>query len=142
VLSGLIGIIEFIIDTTEKEFYMKVLTRSGELELPASIASFFQASVEYDEVLLTGCFAEDAILQDEGMEYRGPAEISRHIIKTNREAAVTKELIGFKKKDGLPVATAMLSGNFEGSPLPLDFHFVLSGEKIKSLDITLSESEQ
>lgn len=121
---------------------MKVLTKSGELELPASIASFFHASVEYDEELLAGCFAEEAILQDEGMEYCGPAEISRHIIKANREAAVTKELIDFKVEDGLPVATAMLSGNFEGSPLPLDFHFVLSGEKIKSLDITLSELEQ
>lgn len=120
---------------------MKVLTKLGELELPESIASFFQASVEYDEELLTECFAKDAILQDEGMEYRGPSEISRHIIKANRDAAVTKELIGFKEKDGLPVVTAMLSGDFEGSPLPLDFHFVLSGEKIKSLDITLSELE-
>ncbi|MDF3003105.1 MAG: hypothetical protein K0Q48_3224 [Bacillota bacterium] len=120
---------------------MKVLTRSGELELPASIASFFQASVEYDEELLAGCFAEEAILQDEGMEYRGPAEISRHIIKANRDAAVTKELIDFKEKEGVPVATAMLSGDFEGSPLPLDFHFILSGDKIRSLDITLSEPE-
>lgn len=41
--------------------------------------------------------------------------------------------------DGETIVTATLTGKFEGSPLPLDFHFTLDLGKIRALNITLTE---
>lgn len=114
------------------------MNKNDQLPLPSVIAAYYRASDAYDSVLLAGCFAEDAVLHDEGMEYRGPAAISEHIMKANREAKVNKEITGCAERNSETVVTAMLSGEFDGSPLPLDFHFTLDGEKIKALNITLA----
>jgi hypothetical protein len=39
------------------------------------------------------------------------------------------------ERDNETVLTAQVSGNFEGSPALLDFHFTVSGGKINQLSI-------
>lgn len=36
------------------------------------------------------------------------------------------------------IVTATISGNFAGSPIPLDFHVTLNNEKIKTLNIVVA----
>lgn len=105
--------------------------------LPQPIAAYFQACDAYDAALLADCFAPDAILRDEGMEHVGPEAISRHILNANREAKVSFEITDHGQQNGEVIVTATLTGEFEGSPLPLDFHFTLAGGKIRVLNITL-----
>ena len=48
------------------------------------------------------------------------------------------EITGVTEKDGGTVVTATVSGNFEGSPASLDYHFTLKDQKIAALRITYS----
>ncbi|KPU44316.1 snoaL-like domain protein [Oxobacter pfennigii] len=114
-------------------------SNSRAVPLPQPIAAYYHASDVYDSELLAACFAQDAILYDEDMEFRGPAEISRHILKANKEANVRMDIMNLVEQSRETIVTAMLTGNFEGSPLPLDFHFTFDNGKIKSLNIMLSE---
>lgn len=113
-------------------------SNSRAIPLPQSIAAFYHASDVYDHALLAGCFAADAVLADEGMEYHGPEAVSEHILEANRDAKVMTEITHCTEKNGETVVTATLSGNFEGSPIPLDFHFSLEKVKIKALNIVLA----
>ena len=106
------------------------------------IKKYFLATAADDRALLEECFSEDTVLYDEGKEYRGSAAVCNHILKANRDAKVTTEVTGCAgNQDGF-VVTATLSGEFEGSPISLDFHFTFEDEKIKTLDITLEEEKK
>jgi ketosteroid isomerase-like protein len=116
-----------------------VLSSNGRaIPLPQPIAAFYHASDVYDDALLAGCFAADAVLVDEGKEYHGPEAVSGHILEANRDAKVMTEITDCVEKNGEKVVTATLSGSFEGSPIPLDFHFNLENGKIKALNIVLA----
>jgi len=118
--------------------YNVLSSNSRAIPLPQIIASYYHASDIYDADLLAGCFAEDAILADEGKEHYGPEAISGHILKENRGAKVMTEITDCAEKNGETVVTATISGNFGGSPISLDFHFTLNNEKIKALNIVVS----
>ncbi len=113
-------------------------SNSKAVPLPAPIAAYYHASDVYDGALLMSCFAEAALLYDEGNEYHGPEAISKHILEANRDAKVMTEITDCVEKNGDTVVTATLSGNFEGSPIPLDFLFNLENGKIKTLNIVLA----
>lgn len=108
------------------------------IPLPQPIAAFYHASDVYDDALLAGCFTADAVLVDEEMEYHGPEAVSGHILEANRNAKVMTEITGCTEKDGETVVTATITGSFDGSPVPLDFHFNFENGKIKALNITLA----
>ncbi|KGK86879.1 hypothetical protein DP73_15490 [Desulfosporosinus sp. HMP52] len=116
-----------------------VLSSNGRsIPLPQPIAAFYHASDVYDNALLAGCFAADAVLVDEGKEYHGPEAVSGHILEANRDAKVMTEIADCVEKNGDTIVTATLFGNFEGSPIPLDFLFNLENGKIKALNIVLA----
>lgn len=106
-------------------------------KLQQSIENYFQASNLYDSELLGNCFAETSVLYDEGKEYHGPEAIKSQIIDTNKALQVTTEITHAAEKNGETIVTATLSGNFDGSPIPLDFHFTLEYQKITMLTIVL-----
>ncbi|WMJ89188.1 nuclear transport factor 2 family protein [Anaerocolumna sp. MB42-C2] len=113
-------------------------SNSRAIPLPQPIAAYYHASDVYDDNLLAGCFAEDAMLVDEEETYYGPKAVSRHILEANRSAKVMTEITNCSEKNGETVVTATISGNFEGSPVPLDFCFTLNDGKIKNLNITVA----
>lgn len=108
------------------------------LQLPKTIETYFQASNTYDSNLLTNCFTDDAILYDEGLAYNGPSSIEAHIVKTNKDLFVKHEITNVVVKHEETVVTATTSGNFEGSPVALDFHFTTKDQKISTLKIGLT----
>ena len=113
-------------------------SNSRAIPLPQPIAAYYHASDIFDENLLARCFAEDAMLVDEGETYHGPVAVSRHILEANRGAKLMTEITNYAEKNGETVVTAIISGDFEGSPIPLDFCFTLYNEKIKNLNIIVS----
>ncbi|WP_224131452.1 nuclear transport factor 2 family protein [Leuconostoc gasicomitatum] len=60
--------------------------------LPEAITTYFQASNSYDSNLLAKCFAEDAILYDDGQNYHGPSAIKAHIIVANNDLLVKTDI--------------------------------------------------
>ncbi len=107
-------------------------------QLPKPVETYFHASGIYDHQLLAGCFAADALLVDVGEEYHGPDAISKYILEANRNAKVMTDITACAEKNGETVVTATISGNFDGSPIPLDFRFTLNNGKIKALTIVLA----
>ncbi len=107
--------------------------------LPQVIESYFSASNAYDSRRLKECFTEDALLIDEEKEHHGPDEIDKQITGTNLEAQVKNQVIKVTEEKGAVIVTAIVSGNFDGSPVPLDFWFTLQEQKIKRLEIVLSK---
>jgi hypothetical protein len=108
------------------------------LQLPKEIETYFQASNTYDSNLLSSCFTEDAILYDEGSVYHGSTAIGAFIVKANRDLLAKNEITNVVVKEKETVVTATTSGNFEGSPVALDFHFTMKDQKIDTLKIDLA----
>ncbi len=103
------------------------------IKLPYPIEVYFRAANAHDSKTLAGCFAEDAVVHDEGKEYRGLAAIREWNETTSRIYELSLEVVSAALENGENVVTAMASGNFEGSPAAIEFHFVVENQKVTSL---------
>lgn len=105
------------------------------LDLPAPIASYFEASNQRNIDAKLAPFDDNARVTDEGKEYIGRSAIRSWIEDADRKFRYTIDLReATATKDGA-VVSAMLTGNFPGSPVMLNFTFELAGSKIARLDI-------
>jgi ketosteroid isomerase-like protein len=105
------------------------------VQLPTIIEEYYQAKNRHDTAAMLTCFAEDAVVHDEGEELRGTDAIAGWIEKTTSKYRVTVEPTGMEKQNGETVVTAQVSGNFDGSPIELYYHFVVKNDKIVRLAI-------
>jgi ketosteroid isomerase-like protein len=105
------------------------------MNLPEPIAAYFAAKNRKDIDAMLLPFAADAIVKDEGEELRGHAPIRAWMEKTTKKYAVTVEPRKIETKDGGTVVTALVSGNFPGSPAELHYAFRLGAGKITGLEI-------
>ena len=103
--------------------------------LPTPIAIYIDAENRGDTEALAQCFAEDAVVRDEGKTMEGLADIKRWKAETKKKYQHTIEPLASVQKDGRIIVTNRLTGNFPGSPIDLEFVFTLDGNKIASLDI-------
>ncbi len=103
------------------------------IELPPTIAAFFQAFNAHDTDTFTALFAGDAFVADEGREYRGTAAIKGWIQKANASYKPRAAPTDLAYSDEKIVVTAQVSGIFPGSPAPLHYHFTLKDDKIAAL---------
>lgn len=105
------------------------------VNLPAPIAAYIVAENEDDPAALADCFAEHAVVQDEGRTMRGLAAIQQWKRETKQKYHHTVEPLACIQKDDKAVVTARLTGDFPGSPVDLQFIFGLEGDRIASLEI-------
>jgi hypothetical protein len=104
------------------------------LDLPTAIAAYFAA----DKVgggTVARCFAEQAVVRDEGHIYRGRAAIGQWKADTSAKFNYTSEPVAVDHEDGKIVVTSQVVGDFPGSPVDLRYFFVLDGDKIAYLEI-------
>lgn len=101
--------------------------------LKKSIRAYFQGANTLDSSLLKECFAENAVVQDEEHEYLGIAAILEWVEETHKKYNHTTKVISAYEVAGQTAVTALVTGNFEGSPANLDYHFTVVNEKITSL---------
>jgi hypothetical protein len=105
------------------------------IHLPPPIALYVKAENAADVESLSECFAPDAIVRDESHTYEGLAAIKQWKADTKKKYNHTVEPLGLAQRGGNTILTAKLTGNFPGSPVTLEFAFVLKGGKITSLEI-------
>ena len=105
------------------------------VDLPTPIAIYIDAENRGDTQALAQCFAEDAVVRDEGQTIEGLAAIKQWLAETKSKYQHTIEPLALAEKDGKIIVTNRLTGNFPGSPIELDFVFTLDGDKIASLEI-------
>jgi hypothetical protein len=105
------------------------------VDLPTPIAIYIDAENRGDTEALARCFAEDAVVRDEGETIEDLAAIKQWKAETKRKYQHTIEPFASAQKDGKTIVTNRLAGNFPGSPIELEFVFELDGDKIASLEI-------
>lgn len=105
------------------------------LNLPKPIAAYFAAE-SGDGEAVSQCFAENAIVKDEGHTYKGRAEIRKWKVDASTKYQYTSDPFASESRDGKTVVTSHVVGNFPGSPVDLRFSFELEDDQIASLEIT------
>jgi hypothetical protein len=103
------------------------------IRLPAPIELYIQ--IENSSALegVPECFAPDAIVHDEGQTYEGLNAIKNWMTATKKKYGHTIIPLDLVERDDQTVLRARLAGNFPGSPVTVNFSFMLAGGKIYSL---------
>jgi len=104
------------------------------VHLPKPIAVYLAADGG-DSEALSQCFAEDAIVRDEGQTYRGLAAIKQWKAEAKKKYQYTVEPLASAREGDKIIVTNRLTGKFPGSPIEVRFVFMLDGDKIASLAI-------
>jgi hypothetical protein len=105
------------------------------LDLPQPIAVYVAAENSGDVEALSQAFAPEATVRDENRTYNGLAAIKKWKAETKRKYNHTVTPLEIAVRHGETVLKARLTGNFPGSPIELQFVFVLEGDRIASLKI-------
>jgi hypothetical protein len=105
------------------------------IELPAPIAAYFAAENSDDTEPLTGCFAPDAVVRDEGRKIEGIAAIKTWKREGKAKYQHKIKIVGAAEANGETVVRGLVSGNFPGSPIELGFAFVLKDGMIGALEV-------
>ena len=81
---------------------------------------YFELATRTDTEAYFAQFADDAVVEDEGKERHGIAEIRSWRSEIPR---VRYEVVNVEREDNSADARARISGDFPGSPVQLSFHF-------------------
>ena len=103
------------------------------MNVPNIISDLLAAQAHFDSKAYADCFLETAFVFDENKTHKGHKEIEKWNEKTNEMYQSQLEVLDFKENTMI----AKTSGNFEGSPIVLKYHFEFEREKIASLKITI-----
>jgi hypothetical protein len=109
------------------------------IKLPPIVGAFLKAKNSRDSKAFVACFSEEAVVQDEGQKYSGKAAIKKWIEESSVKYKVTVAAKSFLERDNESILTAQISGNFQGSPVMLDYHFIIDAGKISRLSIYLTD---
>lgn len=105
------------------------------IPLPAPLDSYVEAGNDQDAERLMSLFADDAVIHDEGKEFRGLEGVRAWRAKSEQAYTFTIEPLRFTERDGLTVLTAKVEGDFPDGPVNLDFDFALRNGRIAELEI-------
>jgi hypothetical protein len=105
------------------------------VELPRIVQNYIDASNRHDVKSILSCFSDNALVHDEGETLRGKQTIEGWITKTIEKYKFQFKPLSMKRDDSGVVVAVEVSGTFPGSPVTLDYHVIIEGDKIKSLSI-------
>ena len=105
-------------------------------ELPAVVREFQDAHDQRDANAALAMFTADAIVKDDGHDYRGRGEILDWLSRASVEFTYTRTLTDAVQLDADTwLVTNHLEGDFPGGVVDLRYRFVLSDGLIGQLDI-------
>ncbi|MNK97684.1 hypothetical protein D3C87_1180300 [compost metagenome] len=104
------------------------------MNLPKAVADLVKAQDNFDSVAYANCFAETAVVFDEGKTHNGKKQIENWIEKANKEYHAKMKPLEYSETE--QTLKAEISGTFPGSPLILTYHYEFKDELIQSLEIT------
>ena len=103
--------------------------------LPEPVINYLAAVKAKDTGMLALCFTDDALVHDEGRDYRGLDAIRAWNKETQTKYKYVIEPLDASMSGDTVKLRARLTGDFPGSPVDLDFTFMLANDKITSLEI-------
>jgi len=105
------------------------------IELPRVIQRYVEASNAHDVSSTVACFAPDGVVRDEGQTLRGKEAIGDWIATTIAKYRFHFTPLHLETGNAEIVVTIEVSGTFDGSPVTLDYHFMVKHDQISSLTI-------
>ncbi len=105
------------------------------IKLADPIAAYIAAENRGDTEAMAQCFAEHAVVRDEGKRIKGLVAIKRWKAETRKKYQHTVEPLECIQDGGKTIVTSRLTGNFPGSPIELQFIFSIEEDKIAALEI-------
>ena len=105
------------------------------VDLPEPIAAYIAAENRHDTEAVARCFADHAVVRDEGRTIEGLTAIKQWKAETKKKYHHTVLPLEVVCRHDKTVLTATLTGDFPGSPVTVNFDFVLEAGKILSLEI-------
>src|SRR5258706_7521859 len=105
------------------------------MTLPKPLAEYFAAANGDNADRVAACFAEDAVVRDEGRDIHGRGAIRAWAKETRRKYRFHAEILDAEEAADRTIVTAHLTGDFPGSPLDLHYRFKLAGAQIIALEI-------
>ena len=106
------------------------------MTLPKPIAEYFTAANSGDADRVAACFAEDAVVRDEGHVRQGRAAILDWAAEVRRKYRFHAEILSIEEASDRTLVTAHLTGDFPGNPVDLRYWFKLAGPAIIALEIS------
>ena len=104
-------------------------------DLKPPLSEYFAASNAHDADSVAALFTDDARVHDERQDHRGRDAIRGWAADTFDKYQMMQSP-GDPRQDGdSTIVPTEVSGNFPGSPIQLDFRFVLDGALIRELQI-------
>ncbi|MBT1157169.1 nuclear transport factor 2 family protein [Aminobacter anthyllidis] len=108
------------------------------IKLPPSIQAYFDADNARSPDAVAAAFTDDAVVRDAGEVRVGRESIRRWKVETDQKYSYTlTEPLLITTENGKTQVTGHVSGDFPGSPVDLRYFFVLKGDKIAHLEITV-----
>ena len=104
-------------------------------KLPSVIQKYVEASNRHDIDAIVSCFSNDAVVHDEKEDHRGSRAIEEWIRSTIEKYHFQFRPLRAEGDEGQLTVATEVSGTFDGSPIMLDYHFTISGNRIASLAI-------
>ncbi|EWY37787.1 hypothetical protein N825_09405 [Skermanella stibiiresistens SB22] len=95
------------------------------MRLPKPIETYIAAENTGDVDALSTCFAPNATVRDEGQVHHGLPAIKTWKAETKRKYNHTLKPLHSAERDGATIVTCEVTGDFPGSPVTLDFRFLL-----------------
>jgi ketosteroid isomerase-like protein len=105
------------------------------IKLPRIIGKYVDASNKHDVDSILSCFSDEAVVRDEGKNFRGKKMIEDWAAKTIERYKFQFKPLSIKDCDSEVVVAIEVSGTFDGSPVSLDYRFVIKNDKIAALTI-------
>src|SRR5262245_54708296 len=107
------------------------------IKLPNSIEAYFDADRNGSPDGVAAAFAENGAVKDKGKTHTGHDAIRKWIADEGKQYTYVVEPFLIVTENGKTQVTAHVVGTFPGSPVDLRYIFVLAGEKIAELEITV-----
>ncbi|WP_055045780.1 nuclear transport factor 2 family protein [Devosia sp. A16] len=108
------------------------------IKLPPGIQAYFDADNARSAEAVAAAFTDDAVVRDAGETRVGREAIRDWKIETDSKYSSTlAEPFLVSTENGRTLVTGHVSGDFPGSPVDLRYFFVLRGDKIAELEITI-----
>lgn len=107
------------------------------IKLPKAIESYFDADRDGGPDDVAAAFTEDCIVKDKGKTHKGRDAVRAWMADESQQYSYRVEPFLIVTENGKTVVTAHAVGDFPGSPIDLRFFFVLAGNKVSELEITV-----
>jgi hypothetical protein len=108
------------------------------ITLPDDVQTYFDADNAGSPDAVAAAFTINAMVKDAGETIVGRDAIRAWKVETNHKYSSTVTEPFFTTiKNGKILVTSHVSGDFPGSPVDLRYFFVLEGDKIAELEITI-----